>query len=255
MNRALWMVPAALLVLASPLAAAPAVSAPTAPQAPCERPSDVLDLANWKLTLPTGSDEEPTEITQPELAEFAEDPWFVPTEACDGVRFRAAVNGVTTGGSSYPRSELREMTDGGADEASWSAGEGTHTMVLDAAITQVPAEKPEVVAGQIHGGDDDETTFRLQGNELYLTDGDTSDYQLITDDYQLGTRFEAKFVASGGQAEAFFNGESVGTVEIDSDTNYFKAGAYTQANCERSAPCEDGNYGEVEVYGVSVSHE
>ena len=31
----------------------------------CAYPADVLDLTNWKMTLPTGDDEDPTEITQP----------------------------------------------------------------------------------------------------------------------------------------------------------------------------------------------
>lgn len=44
--------------------------------AACTYPSEVLDLTNWKLTLPTGEDEDPTEITQPELASFSADPWF-----------------------------------------------------------------------------------------------------------------------------------------------------------------------------------
>ncbi len=47
--------------------------------------------------------------------------------ACDGVQFRAPVDGVTTSGSSYPRSELREMTDSGSSEASWSSTSGTHS--------------------------------------------------------------------------------------------------------------------------------
>ena len=76
-------------------------------------------LTDWKVQLPIGAEEDPDEVTQPELATYAVDPWFVATDTCDGVRFRAAVDGVTTGGSNYPRSELREMD--GSDEAGWSA--------------------------------------------------------------------------------------------------------------------------------------
>ncbi|WAP60112.1 hypothetical protein [Streptomyces sp. S465] len=37
---------------------------------------------------------------------------------------------MTTGGSGYPRAELREMTDGGEEEAGWPTTEGTHTLVV-----------------------------------------------------------------------------------------------------------------------------
>lgn len=222
--------------------------------AACEYPAEVLDLSGWKVTLPTGGDEDPTEITQPDLATFVEDPWFVPTEDCAGVRFRAAVDGVTTGGSSYPRAELREMTEDGSDEAEWSTSDGTHTMVINQAITAVPNDKPHVVAGQIHGGDDDLVVFRLQGTELYVTNGDDSTYHLITDAYELGTPFEAKFVAGDGEIKAYYNGELETTIEADSSTAYFKSGAYTQANCDNSDPCEESNYGEVVVNDITVTH-
>ena len=221
----------------------------------CAYPADVLDLANWKVTLPVGDEEEPAEVEQPELATFTAQPWFVPTEDCTGVRFRSAVDGVTTGGSSYPRSELREMTGDGSDEAEWSTSDGTHTMVVNEAITHLPNDKPHVVAGQIHGGDDDLTVFRLQDTKLYVTNGDDSTYHLVTDEYVLGTPFEAKFVAHDGQIDAYYNGELETTIEVDSSTAYFKVGAYTQANCDNSDPCDEANYGEVVVDSVTVSHE
>ncbi len=115
-------------------------------------PAEVLNLTNWKETLPTGSAGSPTEIKQPQLASYSSDPYFVVNATGDGVRFRAPVNGVTTSGSSYPRSELREMN--GGDDASWSTTSGTHTMTIDEAITATPSEKPYVVAGQIHDSSD-----------------------------------------------------------------------------------------------------
>lgn len=221
----------------------------------CTYPAQVLDLQGWKLTLPVGEDEEPTEITQPELAEFTDDTHFAPTEDCTGVRFRAPVDGVTTGGSSYPRSELREMTADGSDEAEWSTSEGTHTLTVTTAVTALPKEKDEFVAAQIHGGDDDLTVFRLEGEKLYVTSPEDSNFELADDGYELGTPFEAKFVAADGQIKAYYNGELVTTQDIDSDTAYFKAGAYTQANCGNSDPCDETNYGEAVITGLSVTHE
>lgn len=219
----------------------------------CAYPADVLDLSNWYIGLPIGEEESPTNVEQPELDTFAVDPWFVAAPDCRSVRFRAAVDGVTTSGSSYPRSELREMS--GSAKASWSSTSGTHTMVIDQAITAVPQGRPYVVAGQIHDSSDDVSVFRLEGSNLYITDGDNPRHKLVTSNYVLGTRFQAKFVVSGGQVKAYYNGVLQTTLSTSFSGGYFKAGAYTQANCTNSSPCGADNYGQVEIYGLSVTHD
>jgi LPXTG-motif cell wall-anchored protein len=223
-------------------------------QAQCEVPADVLDLSNWYLTLPSGGAEEPATVHQPELGSFSEEGVFQVNEDCSAVMFRSSVEGTTTENSDYPRSELREMTDGGQQEAAWSADEGTHTMVVREKIVALPNDKPHVVSAQVHGGDDDLTVFRLEGSNLYVTNGDDSNYHLVTDNYQLGTEFEAAFVAHDGVVDAYYNGELETTIEAEGDENYFKAGAYTQANCENSAPCDSSNYGEVHISSLEVTH-
>jgi hypothetical protein len=233
-----------------------------APRAPeertnCRYPGDVLDLRGWKLTLPIGTPGEPTqpeEIRQPELADFKIAPWFQPTVDCTGVAFRAPIDAPTTSGSHYPRSELREMTADGSENASWSSTSGTHTMTVTEAFTRLPQGKPHLVGAQIHDDDDDITVFRLEGTNLYVTDGDNPNYKLITDNYVLGTKFEAKFVVSGGVVQAFYNGQLQATLAKNFSDAYFKAGAYTQANCERAAPCAPDNYGETVIYQLAVTH-
>src|ERR1700754_4217801 len=79
----------------------------------CAAPAAVLDLTTWKITLPTGASGSPTEVKQPALDSFQVAPWFTTADSCRAVQFRAPVNGVTTSGSSYPRSELREIADNG----------------------------------------------------------------------------------------------------------------------------------------------
>ncbi|SMD09648.1 chondroitinase-B domain-containing protein [Kibdelosporangium aridum] len=217
----------------------------------CDYPADVLDLKNWYIGLPIGEPEKPKNVEQPQLATYSIDPWFRATEDCTAVQFRAAVNGVTTSGSSYPRSELREMS--GSAKASWSSTSGTHTMVIDQAITALPKEKPDIVAGQIHGGSDDLSVFRLEGSKLYVTDEDEK-HTLLTDKYVLGTRFQAKFEVSDGKIRAYYNGALKATISKNFSTGYFKAGAYTQANCSKSSPCNESNYGEVKIYGLTVTH-
>jgi len=146
------------------------------------------------------------------------------------------------------------MTDGGSEEAAWSSTSGTHTMVIREKVTHLPQDKPHVVAGQIHDSDDDVSVFRLEGSSLYVTNGDTTHHKLVTSNYQLGTEFEAKFVVSGGQVRAYYNGTLQTTTNTDFDGAYFKAGAYTQANCDNSTPCDDGNYGQVVISGLTVTH-
>jgi hypothetical protein len=212
----------------------------------------VLDLTNWKLQLPTGQDGNVDEVKQPELATYRNDPWFLPTPDCTGVRFRAAVDGVTTSGSNYPRSELREMN--GSDEAGWDTTSGTHTMAIDEAVTALPTGRPEIVVGQLHGASRYLVFVRLEGTDLYVSADGDSHYHLITDHYQLGTRFQVKFQVSGGQVNVYYDGTQEASVPEQDSGAYFKAGAYTQANCDNADPCSDGNYGEAVIYGLQVSH-
>jgi hypothetical protein len=219
----------------------------------CRYPSQILDLKSWKLTLPTGSTGSPKEIVQPALATFASTPWFQPTSDCAAVVFRSAVDGVTTKGSSYPRSELREMSDGGSD-AAWSSASGTHTLTVTESFNRLPQGKPQLVGAQIHDDSDDISVFRLEGSNLYVTDGDNPHFKLVTSDYALGTRYQARYVVSDGTVKAYYNGQLQATLSKSFSNAYFKAGAYTQANCEKVSPCDSDNYGETMIYNLEVSH-
>lgn len=213
-----------------------------------------VDLADWKLTLPVGSQGKPTEIAHPRLAAFTGSPWFRPTPD-SGIGFRAPVNGVTTSGSHYPRSELREMAADGSTPAGWSSTSGAHAMRVVEAFTHLPSGKSELVGAQIHDANDDVTVFRLEGTNLYVTNANNPHFKLVTSDYALGTPFEAGYVVYDGQIAAYFNGSQVATIAAPRLTGaYFKAGAYTQANCTNAPPCSQDNYGETVIYQLAVSH-
>jgi poly(beta-D-mannuronate) lyase len=217
-------------------------------------PADVLDLTNWKLTLPTGSPGAPTEILQPDLAAFSLHPYFELDAARDGVVFQANAGGVTTSGSGYPRSELREMINGGASAAAWSMNSGVHTMTITEAITHLPVVKPQVVAGQIHDATDDVVMVRLEGQHLFLEGGGT-DLGTLDPSYRLGARFTVRLVASGGHIRAYY--DDLGTPKVDVQRSasgcYFKAGVYTQSNTSKGdAP---DAYGEVVIYDLVVTHQ
>lgn len=222
-----------------------------------EVPADVLDLADWKLTLPIGSrdaPDEPLEIFQPELATYAIDPYFRLDAATTGVVFHAHAGGVTTSNSGYPRSELREMMAGGADEADWSTSVGVHTMTITQAITHLPEVKPHVVAGQIHDAEDDVVMIRLEDTHLFVEGGGEELGDLATD-YALGTSFTVRLQAQDGMIDVYYEDMATPVVSVPRDTDgcYFKAGAYTQSNLEQG-DAEDA-YGEVVITDLVVTHE
>ncbi len=241
------------LVAGAAILTSPATAAPTG----CTYPAQVLDLTRWKVQLPIDdpnqSGTQILQVTRPRLNTYVLSPWFKPTSSCEGVQFRNAVNGVKTPNTTYARSELREMQSNGTTEAKWSSTSGTHTMVIDQAINQLPNTKPQVVVGQIHDGND-RSTFRLDGNALYVTRDNDTRFKLVTSSYVLGTRFQAKFVVSNGSIKAYYNGVLQTTIPVSFTTGYFKAGVYTQANCDNSSPCDTSNYGQNTIYGLSVSH-
>jgi hypothetical protein len=222
-----------------------------APEAPrsAGRPSDVLDLKNWYLGLPTGEQGSPDNVEQPDLDAYSSE-WFRVNEAGDGVVFRARADGVHTSGSQYPRSELREMD--GDRKASWDGSSGTHTMVIKQAITATPKVKPDVIAGQIHATSDDLMQVKLSGSRLTVTYDDGDKTVDLNPDYTLGTVFTVKIESSGGRVKVWYDGAQKADLDISSSTSYFKAGAYVNSNTEKGD--EPDAYGEVVIYDLTVTH-
>jgi hypothetical protein len=226
-------------------------AAPAAAKA--SQPGHLLDLTNWKLTLPvdTGRAGSPDEVRQPELAAFLQAPYVGLSAGRDAVLFRAHAGGKTTGGSSYPRSELREMTQNGTQNASWSTTSGTHTMEVRQAVTHLPVVKPHVTTAQIHDSKDDVVVVRLEGKRLFAEHNGQNLADLDTD-YTLGEVFTVKFVASGGRIKLYHNGVLKLDQAASTTGNYFKAGAYTQSNTSKGE--SPSAFGEVAIYDLKVTH-
>ena len=231
-----------------------------------DTPGDILTLTNWKLTLPIGQENDPTEIFQPTLRNYEHPQYFFVVCPDNAVVFRAPTTGVTTGKSSNPRSELREMKSNGSQNASWNMGSGTHTMTIVQAITHRPDKNDgtdPVVAGQIHDDGDDVTVARLHGSNIVATVGDKvsgSVVKVIYPNYKLGTYFTLKIVAYSGGVQYWINGVLKTTVSMSTLKSndaladngagcYFKAGCYTQANTSNGT-----GYGEVRIKSVVVTH-
>lgn len=220
----------------------PPPETPITPPAP-QYPAQVFDLTNWKLTLPIGSKGDPDEIKQPALATYSHSDFFHTVEG-PGVLFKAPQDGVTTPNSKNTRSELREMRNGGKDNASWSSG----TMEAVLAFTHLPSSKPHVVGMQIHDSEDDVSVLRLEGSDLWTTDGDDPHGTKIMSGYQLGTKIKVKVVADGGSIRWYLNDNEVASLGKKVSGGYFKAGAYQQAGTSGS------DYGEVIIYSLTVTH-
>jgi hypothetical protein len=211
--------------------------------APPDAPWEMLNLGPWKLTLPIGSKGKPTEIRQPTLNTWRDPDYFYVNGTNDGVVFRCPGTGVTTSNSGNPRTELREMTADGSDEADWSPASGTHTLTI---VQRIIAAPHPVVVGQVHGGDDDVCVFRYQGGILYATDDDDP----TADSFgplALNTPFTVQFVASGGQINMTLNGGAPIVRSYSKGGCYFKAGCYNQSH-------GDAGTAEVVIHDLDLAH-
>lgn len=229
-------------------------------------PSAILNLSNWKITLPFDANskdgeqsEVAAEVKHPQFANYTLTDYFYTNSTNDGVVFRAHAGGAHTKGSGFPRCELREMVENGKVTAKWQSNFGRHIMEIDQAITHLPTRKKHVVAGQIHstGSFDDVITCRLEDKNLFLSHNGKKG-TVLTEKYVLGTRFKIKWVVEQNQIKSYYNGKLVETYPLAFPDAYFKAGCYTQSaswgkNNDHNA--EIAEYGEVVIYGLGVLHE
>ncbi len=215
-------------------------------------PAALLDLSNWRLTLPVDTERSgvPDEVEQPELQSFQDPSSFFVDADGGGVVFRAHCGGITTKGSSYPRCELREMTDDGTKHASWgTAGNSVHTMTMRVAITATPPVKRHVVCAQIHDAQDDVLMVRLEGKKLFIERNAEPDV-MLDKDHRLGTPFDLKIQSGEGTVRVWYNGELKMSWDVLKRGCYFKAGCYTQSNPSKGD--EESAFGEVVIYQLQV---
>jgi hypothetical protein len=215
-------------------------------------PSKVLNLSNWYLTIPVkdSSTGWAQEVKQPALAGYQDPRYF--SAGGGAVTFTAPVDGATTSGSKYPRSELRETTGDGGGLASWSTGSGVNMMQVTESIQHLPVAKPELVFAQIHGPSDDLIEAEIDENRLYINHNGVQYGQDLADNYVLGTKFTLEIVATSSYVNVYYNGVRDMHQDLPSTGDYFKAGCYTQSNTSHGdAPSA---YGQVNIYALAVSH-
>jgi hypothetical protein len=217
-----------------------------------KKPNQILTLSNWYLTLPIGA---PTTISEAQIAGGYQDQYFHSDASNTGVIFYAPVTGATTTNSDHTRSELRETSATGTLPWGWSAGSGSHVMTATEAILHLPGgpgKSGRLGFAQIHG---DSGTWYLileaddnnNGTATLKVHDETNKINgtVIDPKYVLGTKFNLVFSAVNGTVTISYNGAQKASTTSTLQNAYFKIGAYNQSA---------GDYGEDEVYSVSVKH-
>jgi Ca2+-binding RTX toxin-like protein len=235
---------------------------------PSVAPGGNFDLSNWKITLPVdangGISGSAMEVKN--LSTYQNSKYFY-TAADGAMTFVAAVDGATTSGSSYARSELREMN--GTANAAWNLKTGgfmSATLEVDAAPNR-DGMGGRIIVGQIHGQDDELVRLYWENGKLYFandhagsSNSETKFYFVNASGQQpsvsLDERFSYTINAKGDTLEVtvFADGQVYKSVSAinsvwQSDTFYFKAGAYLGANETNGT-----GYGQTSFYALNFNH-
>jgi poly(beta-D-mannuronate) lyase len=191
-------------------------------------------------------------VMQPALDTYRSQ-YFATNATNDGVLMTAPVQGATTSGSTHTRSELRETASDGTLPFGWSTGSGTNVMKATEAITHLPGGRGTIGFAQLHGpGSTWYLILEASGNgdgtaTLKVKDNTgRADGQVIDARYVLGTKFGLTLSAVNGAISVGYNGVQKITTTNNMSGAYFKIGAYNQSS---------GDYGQVDVYGLSVTHQ
>ncbi len=232
-------------------------------------PGGNFDLSHWKLQLPTSNsvltcDNGSVDEKTPAQLEAGFTNTYFYTGADGAMVFWAPINGATTSGSSYPRSELRELINPSSSAVNWIPY-GTHILSGQCKVLQVPASK-KVIIGQIHaysGGG--LPTVKLQYNNGSIegmvktnsTDDASDKKWVFATNVGLSNNITYQIKVVNGLVSIVMNGvtNSVNIFQSDpnytNETQYFKAGSYCQSNA-CSNPLDAG--ARVAFYAVSLFH-
>ena len=205
-----------------------------------------IDLTNWNYTAPVDKDGRfMGEAVEVKAAPF---PAYLIANPDGSLTFSVPVIGVTTSGSHYPRSELREMIKG--KKAAWHIADGgklTATLAINE--LPVPDDKSKhgrVVIGQIHGPSDELCRLYYDNGKLYFHDDksgqshhevqfDLKNAAGKTSNIALNEKFTYSITVSKGilSVTALYAGMTYMASESISSfwpkkALYFKAGVYCQ---------------------------
>lgn len=240
-------------------------------------PSYNFDLANWKLTLPSGSEIQPWLLS----SGWTQDKVFYTHPTSGGMVFRCPNIAGTTANSHYSRTELREMLDPAAgtksDANNWTMEQGGRMkarLKVDRVSTSGDSSKVgRVIIGQIHGEEHEPVRlyFHKKPGEargrIYLASESHSGSTFWSTDIvsnkngggiALGELFTYQISLQGTRLQVDIlrnRGDIVNTYikTIDSayagENLYFKAGVYNQNNTGLSS-----DYVQATFYTLTHTH-
>ncbi|HEX2560670.1 polysaccharide lyase family 7 protein [Phenylobacterium sp.] len=228
-----------------------------------------IDYSNWKLTLPTDSSGgfSGTAVEIKSLSGYENAKYFY--QGSDGAQvFVAPVEGATTSGSNYARSELREML--GTDRAAWKLSQGGQmvgTLEVDVAPTLFGGSPGRVIFAQIHGIDDELVRFYWEGNQIYFKNdqaGSSNSEQRFDlknaagerPNVSLNEKFSYSIDADGSDlvikvwadGQVYTSATKINDV-WQSDAFYFKAGTYLGTN-----ETQGEGYGQTSYFDLRFTH-
>ncbi len=228
-------------------------------------PATAFDLTNWRIKLP---DEEGTTLSPDELATL-DNEFFCLSD--DGAMTLYAPVAGGTDGSTYPRTELRQLTNPDDSDIGWAAAD-VNTMSASTSVTQSPSNGKIVIAQLDSLSDDivakiqwDNERIRAQLRQIDA-DGSAGSYEDFwfadkTESFPVGTPFSWDMSIDNGVLTVSVNGEAVthdfamlttSPSDYADDEFYFSAGSQPQDNIEE-APGGEIEAGEVRFFSFDVN--
>lgn len=186
------------------------------------------------------------EITQPQLAGYSDPNYFFVTT--DGaVACKCPASGATTPNSQNPRTELRQMKNGGQQDMGFSNANKQWQLDCVLRFSHMPTDC-DVVGMQIHDGVDDVTVLRRVGGTLVVTKGDPQSAWKEIGSVNDSTILNMRLVAEkGGGFTWYRDGTPVRRIGGTKSGLYFKAGCYVQRGNNPSG------YGQVDIFALTAT--
>ena len=250
-----------------------------------------IDLNNWKVTLPVGTNGKPTEVEPPEILTYATNETLLPymyNDSTDGSLVFYTFPGVTTPNSSRSRTELREQMVPGSNSTNWTFKQGGRMygkLAMEEISKDASGEFHRTIIMQIHGRLTNEQRDRIGASDnnappvlkIYwykgrvrvktkvLVDQDmTGDELLLTSSWtddeghnfteEVGyDPFTLEVVASDGNLIVILNGkESVSYQGVDLDKWGVFENYFKAGNYLQTT--DEGSFAKIKYYELDVTH-
>jgi PKD repeat protein len=213
-------------------------------------PGGNFNLNNWYIQFPTVDGvltctnlASVDSATTTQLINGYTNPPYFYTGTDGSMVFWAPINGATTSGTAFPRSELRELINTNNTDVNWIPY-GTHILNAQCKVLQVPPSTEEVIIGQIHAESGDALPTvkviydngKVHGTIKTNSNDDGSDFDFPTVTVGLSNTITYTIQLVNGLVTLVINSKTNSYNIFQSDptytneTQYFKAGDYCQAN-------------------------